>query len=81
MKNAPFIHTEKTYRTIVTDILIALSPVLVWSVFVFGARVLTIAALTVGCCIIFEFSSRYLLQKRSFTSALKHSTEIGRAHV
>ncbi|PKM63262.1 MAG: Na+-transporting NADH:ubiquinone oxidoreductase subunit D [Firmicutes bacterium HGW-Firmicutes-21] len=76
MKKAPFLHTEKTYNTIMVDILIALSPVLVWSVFIFGARVLTIAALTVSFCIIFEFCSRYLLNKRRLESAIKHSTDL-----
>ena len=75
MKNAPFIHTEKKYRTIMTDILIALAPVLLWSVFIFGARVITIAAISVACCVLFEFCSRYLLT-RSIESARKHSTDL-----
>lgn len=76
MANAPFIHTEKTYRTIMTDILIALTPVLVWSVFIFGVRVLTIVAITITSCVVFEFFARYLLSKRDLKLALNRSTDL-----
>lgn len=76
MINAPFIHTEKTYRTIMTDILIALSPVLVWSVFAFGARVLTIAFLSVSASVVFDFLARYLFGRHEFKHALRQATDL-----
>ncbi len=76
MTLAPFEHTENSYRSIMTDVLISLAPVMVWSVFVFGARVLTISALTVISCIVFEFSIRFLLDKGNLKSALTASTDL-----
>lgn len=76
MINAPFFHTEKTYKTIMADILIVLFPVLLWSVFIFGARVLTIVSLTVVSCIFLEFLSRCFLSKFNFKLALQQSTDL-----
>ncbi|HAN22146.1 MAG TPA: Na+-transporting NADH:ubiquinone oxidoreductase subunit D [Clostridiales bacterium] len=76
MTNAPFIHTEKTYTTIMNDILIALAPVLVWSVFIFGARVLTIVSITVISCVLLEFLTRFILSKRNKIEAYKQATDL-----
>lgn len=76
MYNAPFIHTEKTYRTIMADVLIALAPVLAWSVFVFGARVITITSLTVIFCILFEFLARLIRNKLDYKKALNEATDL-----
>lgn len=76
MINAPFIHTEKNYRTIMFDVFIALVPVLIWSVFIFGARVLTIVSLTALSCIFIEFLARLFLSRFDYTAAIKHATDL-----
>ncbi|HOJ48036.1 MAG TPA: RnfABCDGE type electron transport complex subunit D [Bacillota bacterium] len=76
MHNAPFIHTEKTYRAIMVDVLIALAPALVWSVFVFGARAITIACLTVVFCVLFEYLARLIRNKFDFLKALNEATDL-----
>ncbi len=76
MYNAPFIHTEKTYRTIMVDVLVALAPVLAWSVFAFGARVITITSLTVIFCILFDFFARLIINKFNLKKALNEATDL-----
>lgn len=76
MYNAPFTHTHKTYRTIMTDLLIALAPVLVWSVFIFGARVLTIAVISVLSCVAAELLLLYLTEGRDIKRSLDRSTDL-----
>lgn len=41
---APYIHTDETYNSRAKIWLAALAPILVWSVYMFGARVLTLCA-------------------------------------
>lgn len=40
--SAPYIHTDKNSSTRAIEWFVALSPVLVWSIFMFGARVITV---------------------------------------
>ncbi len=53
--NSPFSHSSKTRFDSCADLLIALAPVLIWSVFCFGARVVTICAISVAFCFLFDF--------------------------
>lgn len=76
MYNAPFIHTEKTYRTIMVDVLIALAPVLAWSVFVFGARAISVTCLTVVFSVLFEFLARLIRNKFDIIKSLNEATDL-----
>jgi electron transport complex protein RnfD len=58
------------------DVLIALAPVLAWSVFVFGARVITITSLTVVFCILFEFLSRLIRNRFKLLKSLNEATDL-----
>lgn len=48
-------HTKQTRLGHALDFLISLAPVLIWSVFIFGARVLTLCAVSVIFCFLFDF--------------------------
>lgn len=63
MINPTLAHTERTRLDNAFDFLIALAPVLIWSVFMFGARALTLSAVSVLFCFAFDFPvQRFLLR-------------------
>ncbi len=56
---APHVQTMQSTARIMRDVVIALMPALVVSTVVFGADVLCVTALSVACCVLFE----YLIQR------------------
>lgn len=60
---SPHIKHPDTTRTIMITVLVALLPALVWSVVVFGWRSLTVTAISVCCCVFFEFLYQFLMKK------------------
>jgi len=48
---SPHFRYEESTRTVMLDVLIALSPALLWGVYVFGFRAAVIAVLSVFCCV------------------------------
>lgn len=60
---SPHIKHPDTGRSIMIDVIIAMVPALIWGVYVFGYRVLTLTALSVASCIIFEFFFQKILKK------------------
>ena len=63
---SPHDRTHKTVRSIMLDVIIALVPSLIASVFFFGPRALLIECIAVGTCVVFEYFSRFVM-KRSQT--------------
>lgn len=60
---SPHVHGEQTMSRLMLDVVIALLPALIVSTWVFGGRVLAVAAVSVGCCVAFEYLiQRYLLR-------------------
>lgn len=55
VSSSPHIKSESTTRTVMCDVLIALCPALIWSVYVFGWRSLSLVLISVSSCILFEF--------------------------
>ena len=45
------------------DVIIALIPALVWSVYVFSWRALSVTAVSVASCVVFEFLYRKIMRK------------------
>jgi electron transport complex protein RnfD len=45
------------------DVIIALLPVLVAAVFLFGPQVLVVVAVTISACVFFEIASRLILRR------------------
>ena len=62
--NAPFVHTEKTVFSHAANWLVAIIPVLIWAVYMFGGRVITLCTLCALFSIGFDFPVRKFLLKR-----------------
>ena len=54
ISSSPHAHTKNTTQAIMRDVLIALAPALLGSVFFFGFRALTLTMVSVLCCFLFE---------------------------
>lgn len=60
---SPHIKHKDTTRSVMRDVLIALTPALVWACYVFGTRSLTVTALCVASCVFFEWVAQKLLHR------------------
>ena len=58
ISSAPFARTAETRLSYAADYLVAAAPMLVWSVYIFGARVLTICAISVFVCFALDFAAQ-----------------------
>jgi electron transport complex protein RnfD len=63
VSSPPHIRADENTRSIMLDMLIALSFPLALAVYFFGWRSLTLAAFSITCCIVFEYLYRKLLKK------------------
>ena len=54
ISSSPHVHSPVTTQTIMRDVLIALAPALIGSVYFFGFRALTVTAVSVLACYLFE---------------------------
>ncbi len=70
VSGSPHIVTARDTRSLMRDVLIALSPAAVAAVLIFGLRALLLMAVTVGSAILFEFLYERLLHRRSSVSDL-----------
>lgn len=59
----PHIRGSETTRSIMLDVIIAMVPALVWAVFCFGVKALTLTVVSVVGCMFFEWLYRKLLKK------------------
>ena len=55
ISSSPHVHSPVTTQTIMRDVLIALTPALLGSVFFFGFRALTVTMVSVAACVFFEW--------------------------
>ena len=55
ISSSPHVHSPVTTRTIMRDVLIALVPALVGSVYFFGLRALTVTLVSIAACMFFEW--------------------------
>ncbi len=62
--SAPFTHTETTVFSHAAEWLVAIAPVLIWSVYMFGARVITVCLLCALFSVGFDYPVRRFLLKR-----------------
>ena len=60
--SSPHAHSTTTTQTIMRDVLIALLPALLASVYFFGPRALTVTAVSAAACVAFEYLYRRLLK-------------------
>ncbi len=61
--SAPFIHHEDSTRSIMADVIIALTPAAVWGVYAFGLRALVILLMGIFSSVLFEFLIGLCLKK------------------
>jgi len=55
ISSSPHVHSKVTTRTIMRDVLIALAPALIGSVYFFGFRALMVTLVSVAACVFFEW--------------------------
>lgn len=60
---SPHVRSNATTTGIMLDVIIALMPALIASVFLFGPRALAVSAVCVGVCVLAEFLSRKAMKK------------------
>lgn len=60
---SPHIHSPRTTRTIMLDVIIALTPALIAATVIFGGRALLLTAVCVASCVVFEWLMCLLLKK------------------
>ena len=70
MTASPHIKSPIKTKNIMADVIIAMIPMLIWSVYVFGFRALTITAISVASSVLFEYLYRKLLRKSNTISDL-----------
>ncbi len=61
---SPHIRHEDTTRVLMSDVILAMIPLLIWGAYIFGLRVLTVTAVSVASCVIFEALFNLLLKKK-----------------
>lgn len=54
VSHSPHLRHEDNTRTVMSDVIIALMPSLVWAAYIFGARALLLTAISVLSCVAFE---------------------------
>ncbi len=65
ISSSPHAHSPVTTRTIMRDVLIALTPALVGSIYFFGFRALMVTLVSASACVFFEWIYRKLMKKDS----------------
>ena len=61
---SPHIRGNATTRSVMADVLLALTPAAAWGVFVFGVRVITVIFVSVVSSVLFELLYQKLMKKR-----------------
>ncbi len=63
ISSSPHVHSPMTTRVIMRDVLIALLPALIGSVYFFGPRALVVTLISVASCVFFEWAWCKLMKK------------------
>ncbi len=67
ISSSPHVHSPVTTQTIMRDVLIALAPALLGSVYFFGIRALLVTLVSVASCVFFEWAWNKLMKKHDKT--------------
>lgn len=62
ISSSPHAHSSTTTTTIMRDVLIALAPALIGSIYFFGFRALMVTLISMSACVLFEFLYRKLMK-------------------
>ena len=63
ISSSPHVHSPVTTQTIMRDVLIALAPALIGSVYFFGFRALMVTLVSVAACVFFEWAWCQIMKK------------------
>lgn len=61
---SPHIRHEDTTRVLMSDVILAMIPLVVWGAYIFGLRVLTVTAVSIVSCVLFEALFNLILKKK-----------------
>ena len=61
---SPHVRHEDTTRVLMSDVILAMIPITIWGAYVFGLRVLTVTAVSVVSCVLFEALFNLILKKK-----------------
>ncbi len=67
---SPHIKGADTTSALMLDVLIALTPALVWGVFTFGIRALLVTGVSIAACVVWEILAELLMHRRVTVSDL-----------
>ena len=67
ISSSPHVHSPVTTQTIMRDVLIALTPALIGSIYFFGFRALTVTLVSMAACVFFEWLWNKLMKKHDKT--------------
>ena len=62
ISSSPHAHSTTTTQTVMRDVLLALLPALIGSVYFFGLRALTVTLVSVAACVFFEWGYRKMMK-------------------
>ncbi len=60
---SPHVKHWENGRTLMVDVIIAMLPALIWAVYLFGWRALTLTVISVASCMVFEFLAQKALRR------------------
>lgn len=63
VSQAPHLRTDKTVNKIMLDVIIAMTPAMIGSVYFYGLNALMLILISVASCILFEFGAQKLFKK------------------
>ena len=63
VSSSPHMRAPDTTRSVMLDVLIALSPLILWGCYIFGMRALTVTLISVASCVLFELLFTLLTKK------------------
>ena len=70
VSTSPHFRSKDSTTGIMLNVIIALLPALIASVFIFGFRSLTVTAVAVASCVFFEYISRKIMKRENTISDL-----------
>lgn len=62
---SPHVRHEDTTRVLMSDVIIAMIPLVIWGAYIFGLRVITVTAVSVVSCVLSEFFFNLIIKKPS----------------
>ena len=75
----PILRTDRGTRQIMLDVIIGLIPALAVAVYMFGAKVVLLLAVSIVSCVFFEWGYRKLMKKNTTSPSTSPPLRIGAA--